>query len=89
MSNVNCTASTTERIYRWYNNDTTGSLNEWLAYPRMTSQRNTTIFQWLWNIVLTTIEGNQTFLKSKNKTQELVRFEIIMVSTDMCLCVVS
>jgi hypothetical protein len=89
MSNVNWTAAATEQIHRWYNNDTTGSLNEWLAYPRMTLQKNETIFQWLWNIVLTTMEGNQIFLKLKNKTQELVRFEIIMVSTDMCLCVVS
>ena len=64
---MNLTAAAPEQIHRWYSSDTTGSLNEWRTYPRMTLQRNKTIFQWLWNIVLTMMEENQTLLRVKQQ----------------------
>lgn len=68
---MNWTAAAPEQIHRRYSNDTTSSLNEWWTYPRMTLQRNKTIFQWQWNIVLTTMEENQTLLRVKQQNTRI------------------
>ena len=68
---MNWTAAAPEEIRKWYSNDTTCSLNEWWTYPRMTLQRNKTIFQWLGNIVLTTMEENQALLKVKKQNRRI------------------